>query len=110
MRKPRRWSLILTGPNSGPISHYGDQWERSPAHYERVQVQEILPDGEAAAAAPGQGGELEALAASIGVERAGAAWVVPGDATAHQSAGDAIRALVDGLRAAKPGPQQGSLF
>lgn len=41
----RKWSLILTGPNTGCIAKLDDPWAHSPHHLERVSIMEIPAGG-----------------------------------------------------------------
>ena len=36
--KQRRWSLLMTGENSGLVGPSGSAWNAHPLHYERVEV------------------------------------------------------------------------
>lgn len=115
----RKWSLILTGPNSGCIAKEGDPWAHSPEHFERVAIMEIPQDGEPVAAvepapmalpanpAPASKKEptriivnepVDDLARSLGLVfndmvPHNAGWFVPGYQRGYPSAADAIKGL-----------------
>lgn len=41
-KKPRSWTLLLTGKVNGCVSKVGDKFAGSPEYYERVDVVEVL--------------------------------------------------------------------
>jgi hypothetical protein len=36
--RPDKWTILLTGDNSGCVGKFGDKWAHCPEHFERVDV------------------------------------------------------------------------
>lgn len=119
MNEPRKWSLILTGPQSGCIAPFGDPWAHSPEHFERVPIMEIpaggMPTPAPAPAIPVPAAKeptkivvnepVDALARSLGIVYNdliphNAGWFVPGFQKGYPSAADAVRGLFAVLKQA----------